>query len=460
MSCPHRTGPERQDLFIPPNYGRLLAMEQAPSLKRQRDEELTASRIHHHRHHHHHHHHPIAPPTKIPRLHYPDSGYCDQEPPEFWDNLPTVPLVSRALEVYNRRTLQRPEFPSPVTIGVQDLTITSELLELASNGGPDLTNLRGYPNPLHTMAGSHVLSDQSFAICVDYQPPGEQHMANHGITLHLGAPYPEWNEVNTAILNRNYVLSYEMFETVRDLDFGAKDEEDIKANVIPHIIGTSRDALPSRNIEFNNIITLTDGSPAAVRPNLYYGADPRALPKQVRDTLAGYIVPDMAAEKPIAPNFFLQTKGPSADLSAAVRQACYEGAIGARGMHYLQNYGSDLTVYDPRPLSFSAIYHYGVLRIYAHYTRAPRDVGATTPEYHMTPIGTYLLTSTHGQFVEGICALRNIRDLARGYRDVLIATAKDRHDQYQQQQQEQQEQLAYQQLGHQQLGHQQMGPNI
>jgi hypothetical protein len=41
---------------------------------------------------------------------------------------------------------------------------------------------------------------------------------------------------------------------------------------------------------------------------------------------------------PIAPNFFLAAKGPDGSAAVAKRQACYDGALGERGMHSLQSY--------------------------------------------------------------------------------------------------------------------------
>lgn len=36
-------------------------------------------------------------------------------------------------------------------------------------------------------------------------------------------------------------------------------------------------------------------------------------------------------DKPVAPNFYLEVKEPDGLAAMAQRQACYDGAIGARG---------------------------------------------------------------------------------------------------------------------------------
>jgi hypothetical protein len=57
-------------------------------------------------------------------------------------------------------------------------------------------------------------------------------------------------------------------------------------------------------------------------------------------------VPFTQQDLPIAPNFFLAAKGPDGSASVAKRQACYDGALGARGIHSLQEYGKDEPVFD------------------------------------------------------------------------------------------------------------------
>jgi hypothetical protein len=59
----------------------------------------------------------------------------------------------------------------------------------------------------------------------------------------------------------------------------------------------------------------------------------------VRDALSRHIIPLTQDDLPIVPNFFLEVKGPDGSVAVARRQACYDGALGARGMHELQAYG-------------------------------------------------------------------------------------------------------------------------
>jgi hypothetical protein len=91
--------------------------------------------------------------------------------------------------------------------------------------------------------------------------------------------------------------------------------------------------------------------------------------------------------KPIAPNFFLETKGPNGTVAVTNLQVRYNGAIGARAMHSLQNYGAmDSPVYDMNANTLSSTYQGGgggLLQLYVHHVTTPAATGAE-PEYHMT----------------------------------------------------------------------------
>ena len=82
----------------------------------------------------------------------------------------------------------------------------------------------------------------------------------------------------------------------------------------------------------------------------------------------------------MAPNFFLEVKGPEGILAVAERQARYHGAVGSRGIHSLQNYGAEEPEYDGKAYTFSSIYHGGTLKLYAHHVTAPTTEGGR-PEY-------------------------------------------------------------------------------
>lgn len=134
------------------------------------------------------------------------------------------------------------------------------------------------------------------------------------------------------------------------------------------------------------------------------------------------IIPTKHASAPVAPNFFLETKAPSGGADVGLRQALHNGAIGARAIHTLQNYGAEEPPFDGNAYSYSSTYHDGTLKLYAHHVTSPTVPGGR-PEYHMTQVRGFAMTSDRETFVQGATAFRNARDLAQMYRDNFIQAA-------------------------------------
>jgi hypothetical protein len=85
----------------------------------------------------------------------------------------------------------------------------------------------------------------------------------------------------------------------------------------------------------------------------------------------------------MAPNFFLEVKGPDGSLAVAGRQACYDGAIGARGMQSLRSFSQKTPIYDDNSYTITSTYHDGQLKMYAVHVTAPAGPGKPL-EYQMT----------------------------------------------------------------------------
>lgn len=127
-------------------------------------------------------------------------------------------------------------------------------------------------------------------------------------------------------------------------------------------------------------------------------------------------------DKPMAPNFYLEVKGPDGSAAVARRQACYDGAIGARGMLSLQLYGQDKTIYDNHASTITSTYYDGMLKMYATHVTPPTGA-EKLPEYHMTLLGAWALTGSRKQFLQGAASFCNGRDWAKDRRDGLISIA-------------------------------------
>ena len=124
-------------------------------------------------------------------------------------------------------------------------------------------------------------------------------------------------------------------------------------------------------------------------------------------------------------NFFLTAKKSDESVAEAKRQACYDGALGARGIHALQSYGRDKPVYDNNAYTITSTYHDGTLKLYTIHPLKPTRPGSR-PEYVMTQLKAFALTSDPETFRQGATAFRNGRDLAKEWRDGFIEAANKR----------------------------------
>jgi hypothetical protein len=198
------------------------------------------------------------------------------------------------------------------------------------------------------------------------------------------------------------------------------------ANAIPTILGPSQaKGNCTRNTAFSALQPLTDGTITAAKPDIYWGTYPEQLAPSARNELAGHIIPSRMLEKPIAPNVFLEVKGPDGTETVATRQVRHDGANGASAMHSLQNYCLEEPQYGGKPYTFSFTYYHGTLTKYSHHVTGPTTEGGR-PEYHMSQMDAWSMTGKRGTFVEAATDLRNTLDLAETYRGNLIRDANAR----------------------------------
>ncbi|KAH8178174.1 hypothetical protein LIA77_03256 [Sarocladium implicatum] len=221
----------------------------------------------------------------------------------------------------------------------------------------------------------------------------------------------------------SYIQS--LFDEFRAMNSAAVFENDVMVTIIPLLCGAA-DIPNQQDVLFT---TLDPIVPTVTRPkpDFFDGARLKDLGEHLRNdhTLRSKIIPTKHLSVPVAPNFFLEVKGPSGSSKVALRQVIHDGAYGARGMHALQNYGSHEPVYDNKAYTFSATFHKGELKLHAHFMTAPTELGGR-PTYHTYFIDGWQMTADVDTFLRGITAFRNIRDLAKSYRDNFIRIANTR----------------------------------
>lgn len=251
-------------------------------------------------------------------------------------------------------------------------------------------------------------------------------MSDHGIHLPSSDPEvsePDLTEIRRQLAARRPSFSPSRFDDTAFNDFKLKarvqSESSVMAKAIPIIAGNASIS-NEHNLNFTNAETMTgDLTPT---PDFFDGAPPDALHRCLREDLSKLVVPTKHANVPVTPNFFLEAKSFKGDAAVAQRQACLDGAYGARAMHSLQSYREKTRTYNGDIHTYSSTYHAGLLVLYGHYVKAPTHP-ATQPVYGMTEIIGQYMTGNRAGFVEGATAFRNARDLAQRHRDELIQSA-------------------------------------
>ncbi|OJD20507.1 hypothetical protein ACJ73_08160, partial [Blastomyces percursus] len=412
------------------------------------------------------------PPSKRLNLGQPTSAY--------WDNLSKIWLTRDALEELGRRNRASGSVPEstfiphrPLTRQLQaslkrryqtlapDPTINykpeslSKIKKLSRQGGPDLSDLRNFPEPHIPFRPSMSInssgrqkrragtppdtSDNSnnktkkTTSTTAYNRNFEQKLIDDGV-YPKGYEYPDgrvpakpnnWEDINERLAQPRPSLSPSKFcekdfRKFERADTNASKEKPVATFVVPTIDGDIGDPkCVGADYPFGNLAPLTDDTLANAKPDYFFGARPEQLKPEIRDELSDYILPSTQRSLPMAPNFFLETKGPDGSLAVATRQACYDGALGARGMHKLQSCKQDEPAYDKNAYTITSTYHGGQLKLYTTHPTAPRK-SDRRPEYIMTQLNAWSMVGNADGFRQGASAYRNARDWAKERRDEFI----------------------------------------
>lgn len=213
------------------------------------------------------------------------------------------------------------------------------------------------------------------------------------------------------------------FESLLNSMENALDESTVMSDVFSKIKGDH--TYPStQNRQCRNWKPLVDANMVTPQPDFFDGVRITSKYRQIQEVLGSLIIPSTSDDCPFLPNFLGEVKAPKGSMDIAKRQACYDGAFGARAMHHLRNYGAEET-YNNHAYTFTFTYSYGVLELCAHHMSQP-DEPNTPPYYHMTKLGAWLLQTSRQQFAEGATAFRNLRDLARELREQFLDDADQR----------------------------------
>lgn len=225
--------------------------------------------------------------------------------------------------------------------------------------------------------------------------------------------------------------------------------------------------------KLSKLAALTDGSLSDGNPDRVYGARAEELALSARERLNDVIVPT-PEENFICPNFVVHVKSDKGSELVARVQAAYDGALAARGMQRLWEFGegphdvasemdsrgsgtgrdsaaalgarsdslidSSLAHADhTQPARFSrtitCTWMGGTLKMYAIYCEGSPEIregahsgdqAAGRPRYVPSLIGSWIMTDREKDFREGLAAYRNGLDWAKRQRDIVISRANAR----------------------------------
>lgn len=422
--------------------------------------------------------------TKKPKFYHPLTP-----PSRFWDNLTQPVLTKNALRELDRRFRAeavphcqtncdhclRGDFSSERSrLRQSSLADRVQLKRFARHGGPDLEDLRGVKGhiflvlPIANMdqcrpsANSNMSASQSTLgrrkrgsrsptksdatpnttttrSTGPYDRAFQQHLIDHDI-FPPDYEYPNGDELpepeNMDEIRRRLEepraslsprrFSKDDFKKFKRADAHATKESRVIASVIPIIEGDTGDLrCVASDIPFTNLDHLTDGSLVCAKPDLYYGARPEQLSKQLRETLGNLIVPSTQDDLPILPNNFLEVKGPDGSLSVATRQALYNVTLGSRGFSSLQSYDTTRPLVDNKAHALAWTYHGGTLKAYTSHTFQPSVPGSRN-HYSMTPLDSWCLTGNQESFRRGATAFRNGKEWSKSERDRAITEANEK----------------------------------
>ena len=236
---------------------------------------------------------------------------------------------------------------------------------------------------------------------------------------HEPAIIDEWKrrlaQPRAALSSENYSEAQHR-KLLRAMD-SAVGEGKVMLKVFPTIIGDA-EYHSDVNRPCNNWEALGNANLVIPQPDYLEGARQSTQIEQVRQRLGPIVMPFAAYEALFLPNFFTEAKGLRGTLDVVQRQACYDGALGTRGMHVLQNLESEETIYDENAYTITSTYVGGLLKLFLHHITPPKSP-EYMPEYHMTPLKACALED-YDAFREGISWYQNARDAADEYRQQFL----------------------------------------
>ena len=228
----------------------------------------------------------------------------------------------------------------------------------------------------------------------------------------------------------------EFFQEFQTDNTNAFNETVVRAYILPKITGKNNNGIPFQmNVVFNNLQRIHPKKKLVMaKPDWYSGINPSEIGEETLENLGPVVVPSKHLDLPCLPNLFVEVKGPDGLEKVSIRQAGYDAALGARGIHHFRQFidPRPASLFDSSALTISAVLSGGhattsQLTFFATHCTRPTSALTTAPvEYHMTRLKQYNLSDDLGGFQRGFMAFRNVRDWTSRVREDLVRRANNK----------------------------------
>ncbi|POS83525.1 hypothetical protein EPUL_003886 [Erysiphe pulchra] len=219
-----------------------------------------------------------------------------------------------------------------------------------------------------------------------------------------------------------------IFELFKRSIIRAKNESEVVKYLVPILEGGILvENQGSKHITFSNLEPLTDANieqRALLEgtPDRCYGSPFEQLCKEVREDLNSKVVPTAEKTNPIAPNFFLELKGPEGYQKTADLQAQHYEAWGERGQIALRSWGHDASVLDGKAHTIACTYFSRMLIFYSIHAVKSLDIDVRI-EHFMHIIDGFFMDAS---VFNAIAAYQKLQDYAEEKRNEAIELANTR----------------------------------
>ncbi|POS86078.1 hypothetical protein EPUL_002088, partial [Erysiphe pulchra] len=287
-----------------------------------------------------------------------------------------------------------------------NLEIVSKQLEsirqLAREGGPDLTDLRGVSEPDKYAMESNELSQPSRRT---------KQSGTKNKTKTIGLYYNNFEDIlqDFEIFGYPYVGSRNKSSIVPlNLEEMIERANEPRPSVTPVTIPSS----VFESFKTNVLVAKKESEVVKHLVPIIEGGI------QVREDLNSKVVPTAEKTNPIAP-FFSRVEGPSSSLNNSRLQAQYYGALGERGQIALRSWGHDASVLDGKAHTIACTYVSRTLTFYSIHAAKSSDIDGRI-EYFMHMIDGFVMGASAFKFRNAIAAYQNLQDYAGEKRNEAI----------------------------------------